>query len=221
MRGKFLFIPLVGLVVAALACSSPAGGNATATTPAALFREDFSSSGSGWSAGSTDNGSADYGSGDFVIKTAKTTWFVWSHAGQSNLSNIHIEATVKNAGAADAAFGVMCDYTDGDNYYFLGFGADGFYAIGRAQGGTENILTSTENKWIQSDQIPQNAASYRLGADCGNGALTLYVDGKKIASVNDSAFTSGDVGVFAQSFDNPNAEVHFDDFVVTSLAATQ
>ena len=41
--------------------------------------------------------------------------------------------------------------------------------------------------------------------------------GKTVASVDDTTFTTGQVGLFAQSFDQANAEIHFDDFVVTKL----
>jgi hypothetical protein len=64
-----------------------------------------------------------------------------------------------------------------------------------------------------------NADSYRLGADCGNGTLTLYVDGQQIASVNDSSYTSGKVAVFTWSADEAGrtSNVSFDDFVMTTL----
>ena len=35
----------------------------------------------------------------------------------------------------------------------------------------------------RKDLIEKNKSSYRVGADCGNGTLTLYVDGQQIASV--------------------------------------
>ena len=70
--------------------------------------------------------------------------------------------------------------------------------------------------------IAENAASYRIGADCGNGTLTLYVDGNQIASVSDTTYTTGRVGVIAWSGDEaPAADVLFDDFVVTRLAAAE
>jgi hypothetical protein len=66
--------------------------------------------------------------------------------------------------------------------------------------------------------IAQNKDTYRVGADCGNGILTLYVDGQVIDSVPDSTYTSGFVGLFTWSGDNVStADITFDDFLVTTF----
>jgi len=66
--------------------------------------------------------------------------------------------------------------------------------------------------------IDTNTSSHRIGADCGNGTLTLYVDGKVIDSVTDYTYANGGVGLFAWSGLNiSSADVTFDDFIMTSL----
>jgi len=87
--------------------------------------------------------------------------------------------------------------------------------IARLNGDAEVFLTNN-NRWARSDDIPRKAAAYRLGADCGNGVLTLYVDGKQIASVKDATFAKGDVGLFVSTQKTKDVEVRFDDFVVTA-----
>ncbi|MBI3163725.1 MAG: hypothetical protein HYZ24_03505, partial [Chloroflexi bacterium] len=58
----------------------------------------------------------------------------------------------------------------------------------------------------------------RIGADCANGKLTLYVDGQEIASVEDSTYASGGFALFVWSGDQPNGtDVSFDDFIMTQL----
>ena len=58
--------------------------------------------------------------------------------------------------------------------------------------------------------IPNNASSYRVSADCGNGRLTLYVDGQQIASVTDNTYGTGRAGLFTWSGDKaPSANVYF------------
>jgi hypothetical protein len=57
-----------------------------------------------------------------------------------------------------------------------------------------------------------------VGGDCGNGKLTLYVDGKQIASVSDNTYGNGRVGLFIWSGEKvSSADVTFDDFLITSL----
>jgi hypothetical protein len=81
----------------------------------------------------------------------------------------------------------------------------------------DSILTN-DGQWIKSSLIASGADSYRLGADCGNNTLALYVDGQLIDSVTDSTYTSGNVGLFAWSGEELNGtNVSFDDFVLTKL----
>jgi len=62
------------------------------------------------------------------------------------------------------------------------------------------------------------SGSMRIGLDCGNGSLVLYVNGQQIDSVADSTYTSGVVGIFAASDDQENSTVvTFDDFAVSKL----
>ena len=225
MRAKVFFIPLTALVLAALACGGGSGGGNILPSPTpkpagpqALFKDDFSDSGSGWSTGDSENSSADYENGEFVIKVKTDKLSAWSNPDQNSLSNIHIEVTARSVGKAqDAAFGIICNYQDNQNFYRLGIGSDGYYAIEKKVDGESTIFTNDENKWVSSDEIAQNADAYKLGADCGRGKLTLYVDGKQIASVSDSTYTKGDVGLFGLTFDNAGAEIRFDNFLATAL----
>ena len=65
--------------------------------------------------------------------------------------------------------------------------------------GKRDVFLTNNDQWASSDLITKNASSYRVGADCGNGNLTLYVDGQQIASVSDASYTSGGVAVFTWS----------------------
>jgi hypothetical protein len=57
-----------------------------------------------------------------------------------------------------------------------------------------------------------------MGADCGNGTLTLYVDGQQIASIFDASYVSGEVALFISSSENATTtNLSFDDFLMTEL----
>jgi hypothetical protein len=215
MRSRIMIFPVVALAVAALACAggTPDPGESDGT----LFEDDFSDRRSGWTTGVGESGSVDYVADEYAIKVGDSNWFIWGVPGESDLADIHIEVTAIDLGpATDAGFGIICHYVDDQNFYYLGIGSDGYYAIARFVDDEVTFLSDSEG-WIESDGIALDAASYRLGADCGQGTLTLYVDGEAIDSVADDTFSSGDVGLFVLSASEPNAEVHFDDFVVTAL----
>jgi hypothetical protein len=219
MRHRYMGAVVVVLAMSALACTCNLLSGLTGSTSQSLFQDDFSNKNNGWDENTSDNASTGYGNGDYVMKVFQTSWFVWANpeSAKSSLSNIHIAVTASNTGAAtEPGFGVICDYVDRDNYYYMGVSVDGYYIIVKTMNGDDTPL-SDQSSWITSDAVPVNASSYNLEADCGNGTLTLSVNGQQVDSVSDSTFSSGSVGLFARSFDEPNAEIHFDNFVVTAL----
>ena len=218
MRNKLVVVAIILLAIPALACQTLLGG-VSLEPSTSLFEEDFSSRSNGWDVISTDSHSVDYGAGDYSVQIFTTEWFVWANPNEANLSlaDVHVEVTARNTGAAtEPGFGIMCHYMDEENYYYLGVSTDGYHIIAKTEGGVDTVLTGAD-KWSSSDQVPLNAASYRVGADCGKGTLTLYVNGKQVASLVESTFTVGTVGLFAQAFAEQPVEIRFDDLVVTAL----
>jgi serine/threonine protein kinase len=190
-------------------------GATSTPEPQALFQDDFTEPSGIWNTFDDGEVSRQFETGEYVFRSSKTGWFTWDNPDES-VSNVRVEVTARNTGADDASFGLMCGYQDDENYYYAGIGSDGYYAIIRTEGNDDYFLTDASNQqWIQSDLIPLNAESYRVALECSDGDLTLYVDGTSIATVQDTTFGAGDVGLFLLTFDKPDGEVRFDDFVVT------
>jgi len=207
---------IASLILASLACStSSLLGNGS------LLEDDFSNSDSGWGTGTDADSAIEYVNAGLQMKIFTSNFFVWSTPDDQDYENVHIEVTVINNDTdSTTAFGILCDQqvTDSAFYYFAMTPA-GEYAIAKASIATSDVFLTNNDKWETSDAIAVNAASYRVGADCGNGTLTLYVDGKQIDSVSDSSYTTGGVGVFTWSGEDvAAADVTFDDFVMTKLA---
>jgi hypothetical protein len=108
---------------------------------------------------------------------------------------------------------------DPDSFYFFGVTPAGQYAIVKAAAAQpSDIFLTNGNQWGYSDLITPNATSYRVGADCGDGTLTLYMDGQQVDSVTDSDYSSGGVGLFTWSGEEASsADVMFDNLIVTRL----
>ena len=218
MCKRLFFVPLGLLWIAALACGSGTGPTPTASGPKVLLKDDFSKSDSGWVTGADSQSSVEYDQEEYVVKISDTGLLVWGTADEDNLAEVHVVVQARNVGSAtDPTFGIVCHYQDDQNFYYMGIGADGFYAIAKYENDQLTILTDKDNQWIQSDKIKRNAAAYTLEADCGGGRLTLYVDGTRIDSVEEASFSQGRLGLFARSFDAAGVEVHFDNFVATEL----
>ncbi len=184
-----------------------------------LLKDDFSDSNSGWGTGTDASSSVEYAAGGLHMAIFKANYFTWSNPDTEKYSNVHMEVTAKNeSGKTRSGYGLMCNQqTTDSSYYYFAITPDGQYVIGKSQTGKEDLFLTNKNEWASSDLIPQDAASYRIGADCGPGNLVLYVNGKQVDSASDTAYTEGGVGVFLWSGDNPTGAVTYDDFVMTSL----
>ena len=183
-----------------------------------LLQDDFSSQ--DWGTLTDADNSIAYDGESLRMKIFKKNWFVWSTPNGEIYKNVHMEVTVNNNdGENTTAFGLMCYQQETtSSYYYLAMTSAGEYAIVLAADGASDLFLTNNDKWAASDLINKKQASYRVGADCGNGTLTLYVDGQLIDSVSDETYTDGGVGVFTWSGENvSNADVTFDDFVVKSL----
>ncbi len=211
-----IFLAIACLALSALACQALTSGGSKA-----LLSDDFSSSSSTkWGTGTNSDSSIEYVSEALQMIVYTKNWFVWSTPNDQDYQNIHLEATVKDNGTdSTTAFGILCDKQKStSNFYYVAITPAGEYAIAKAVEGQSDVFLTNNNQWASSDAITKNAASYHIGADCGSGTLTLYVDGKQIASAPDSTYTTGSVGLLIWSGENAtNTNMSFDDFLMTKL----
>jgi hypothetical protein len=215
-QGRVLLV-VVALAATSLACSLalPGGGP--------LFQDDFSTSGQ-WGIGTDADSSIEYAEGGLQMQIFTNNWFIWSIPNSEPYENIHVEVTVKNNGTdPTTAFGILCNQQPvNDLFYYVVITPAGEYAIAETSLTQPDVFLTNDDQFAQSDLIPVEAPSYRIGADCLNGSVTLYVDGNQIASVSDDTFTKGTAGLLTWSGqDVSTANVIFDDFVVTKYEPPQ
>lgn len=216
MRSKLGLFPLLALGLAALACSLvpyPAG--------TVLFKDDFADTSGDWK----NIQHSTVAEGKLVMKVADTGMLDWTNINEPDLANVHLEVTAENSGrVSDEVFGLVCGYSEYDtksgdtttsnaDFYFLGIGTDGYYVIGKYEK-SDNPKVLAKG---QSDRFADPSGTYRLGADCSDGNVTLYVDGQQVATAADTSFAKGDVGLFLGTYKKANGEATFKDFVATAL----
>jgi hypothetical protein len=184
-----------------------------------VLEDDFSDS-SIWGLLDESTATIAYDGEMLRIKIFKKNWIVWTTPNGEYYENVRTEVTAyNNDGEPSTAFGVMCYQQDEvSSYYYAVVTPEGDYVIAKAKEGETDVYLTNNDQWDTSDLIANNASSYRVGLDCGNGTLSLYVDGQLIDSVSDDSYTSGTSGLVAWSgFDVSSADVSFDDFLITSL----
>lgn len=234
-RNVRIYFAISMLGLAALACQAVSGGETPAgenpqvvapTAPASdeepatanvILSDDFSSA--KWGTSTDSDSAVEYVDGTLQMIVHSRNWFVWSTPDNSDYSNIHMEVTVINNDTdSTTAFGLICNKTSDSDFHYVAMTPAGQYAIARAVSGETDFFLTNNDQWADSGLIPVNAPSYRVGMDCGNGRLALYVNGQRIAAVSDSTHTSGQVAVFTWSGEEAtNTNVSFDDFLMTAL----
>jgi serine/threonine protein kinase len=190
------------------------------STGEVLLKDDFSQDDVIWGTLTDENNSIEYDGETLRMQIFLENWFVWSTPNNEIYRDVHVEVMVtNNDGQPNTAFGVLCNQQEADgSYYYLAMTPGGEYAIAIAAEGQTDFFFTNDDQWGTSALITRNKDTYRVGADCGKGVLTLYVDGLAIDSASDSTYTSGGVGLVTWSGNNaPSADAIFDDFIVTSL----
>lgn len=158
---------------------------------------------------------------DGVLRlTAATNGLIaWSNPGKSFTDSEITVQTRQLTGPNDNAYGVICRYFDDQNFYIFLISGDGYYAIGKYQSGISQIqyLTGTPpDHYVQSDAISQGASLNQLRVRCVGNRLSMYANGTLLTEVEDSTFTSGDIGVAAGVFEAGRLVVEFDNVQVTN-----
>lgn len=208
---RFLLLVLLLLFGA---CSNGMEGAAEIALPtqawdAVLFQDDFSNPKSGWDRASQDGNSTDYADGKYRITLSTPQQDIWANPYQYFDHDIIVEVDVwQNPSTAQAAYGIICGYSDVNNFYALTIGGGGYVEIFRYQQGQRLTLYSAENQ-------PGIASEHNhLEALCASSALQLRVNGSLVAEVETPEFLYGDVGLIGSSFDETGVEILFDDFIV-------
>lgn len=219
-RNHRILLAIVVLALATLACQTVMGGGISTSTPIpkVILSDDFSSS--RWGTGTDSDSSVEYSNGALQMIVYTKNWFVWSTPNDQSYQNVHLEVTAINNGTdATTSFGLVCNkQSNAATFYYFAITPAGEYAIAKSSEGQSDVVLTNDGQWTASDAIAKNASSYRLGADCSNGNLALYVDGKQITSVSDASYISGGIALFTSSGkDATTTNVSFDDFLLSEL----
>jgi hypothetical protein len=216
---------LVGLVLLAMVITACGGGAVTTLVPVqesatepptdsgALVQDDFSDPNSGWDRVSVTEGSTDYQDGGYRIFVNTTNYSIWANPNQATYTDVSVEVDAhKIGGDDDNEFGIVCRHADPGNFYAAVISSDGFYGFyRRVDGGSfEGIGTG---QFEQSSAINLGSESNHIRLDCVGSTLTLYANGTLLGEASDSTISSGDVGLYAGTFEVTGTDILFDNFV--------
>lgn len=181
-----------------------------------LFADDFSTPGNGWPQGSTNGAQYRYEDGAFWVTANRPDILYYALPdGSYGDASLAVQASLESGGGM-SYFGLLCRIQDADNFYYLVVRSDGYFTIGKLQGGKFTSLMPAG--WTYNAGLAQAAPPYALRADCAGDTLSLHLGDKKLGEAQDDDFTSGKVGLaLAAIGEGQRLEVSFDDFVVRAL----
>jgi hypothetical protein len=209
MKNRKALLAVVVLLLATMACSIL---DRFETDRSVLFEDDFSRESSGWDVSSESFGSASYFDGEYRLLVHEAWYDVWANPYKDfGDVDITVEAR-KEAGPDDNNFGIICRSVSDSEFYMGLIASDGYYIIQKLTvDGYEGL---SGESFDYSDAIIQGDATNTIRLTCIADTITLYANGTQLTSVQDSAYTRGDVGLLAGSFDTAGVDIRFDNFMV-------
>jgi len=134
------------------------------------------------------------------------------------LSNFYLEATLDsgNCSGRDRYGLVVRSGLSGEQYigYLFGITCDGRYSLRIWDGDEfEDVISWTSSTLIQAG----SGKTHRLGLWAKGNRLILYVDGQKLADVQDSTYTTGKFGLFVGSVETDDFQVKVDEIAYWNL----
>ena len=214
---KNILAAILAVLLFATACAPLPAKSTPIANDKVLFSDDFSKPTSGWDRFQDYAGVTDYANVGYLIYIKSANMIKWTNPTPAKAfpNDVHIEVdATMSFGPDNNAFGVICRYQDPDNYYYFYISSDGYAGIGKKQKGSHSIISATDGKLGKVDGINTGAASNHLRADCVGSNLTLYVNGKQVATTKDSAFPGGNVGLIARTYATGGADILFNNFFV-------
>lgn len=175
-----------------------------------VYKDNFSSD-SGWPVFNGEQVYLRYAMGGYVVVNKVIKDAVW---GVRNLfyPDVRIEVTGSRLdGPLDGYYGIICNFADGSNYHILAVGSDGWYGIGKQKAGELKFLHEAKDT---TGTVNTGNAPNLIRADCIGTSLVLWVNGVRLAEVQDTDFTAGAVGVAAGTRAVTGYEALFDDFMI-------
>ena len=210
MKSRRFFFILIMLVLASLACLSTATKTPTNDV---LFSDNFSDTSKKWDQVSETTRTTDYYNKAYRIVMNDKDSDAWSNPGKESFTDTRIEVdATKNSGPDDNDFGIICRYTNVDQFYYAVISSDGYYAISKMTSSGGKQVGNT--KMLESNKITKGASTNHIRFDCVGSTLTLFVNGSQVDQQTDKDYTTGNVGLIAGTFTDPGTDILFDNFVV-------
>jgi hypothetical protein len=178
-----------------------------ASTSDPIYSDDFSQQ--TWRTYSSDNSTSKYEDDEYHIVVEKTDWEDHEAAGET-FSDFALEVTGWQVDGPPGKYGLIFRLEDDDNFYRFGVTNDGLYSVRERLGDEWYEFV----EWSYSPAIEKGQQANRLKVVAIGERMAFFVNDEHLITVRDESFSTGDIGVFGATFDEPGVHVAFDDLTV-------
>jgi hypothetical protein len=181
-----------------------------------LYQDNFINPFSGWARGKIDN---------FIVRYAGLNYYrvqaqAWKNQYLAFVPdepeygdvNVDIKAIPEAASGGDFRYGLVLRRS-GDQYYafVISPSTKKWYFLKRSSAGLEILREGTD------DRIRDLDAREALRVEAIGSLFFFYINGRFIDWISDSDYASGEVGLFVETMDNPDAIIRFDSIILWDL----
>lgn len=129
-------------------------------------------------------------------------------------ANIDIQAIAAAASGGDFRYGITFRRTGSEFYAFvISPVTKTWYFLKNSSSGPEILK---EGKEERIDGLDSREA---LRVEAYGSMFFIYINGRFIDSISDAAYASGEVALFVETLQNPDAEVRFDSIIIWDMTA--
>ncbi len=176
-----------------------------------LLYDDFSDATSGFSEKADDESSQGYRDGTYFINVVTDSLAVWSTVNHT-FDDFVLQVDARQiTGDLFNEYGVLFRYQNNTNFYSFDVTGEGSFALFKLQ--DDEWVTLVD--WQESAYLNPLGEWNHLQIICQGNRITLYANDQELISVTDDTFASGDIALFAGTFDEPEVEAVFDNLIVT------
>jgi hypothetical protein len=200
-------IALLALSLLALSCAGRDKG------PTEAWRTGFDDA-AGWELSSDAVADVAVGEGHLRVHVLSAGQVAWATS-ESRWDNVHlsVEAT-QISGPHDNEYGVLVRMQDDQHFYAFSISGDGYVRAARYDAGDWTVLGSD---WTPHDAILLGEATNRLELVAEGAHFDFRVNDQSVLQVEDTAYATGRLGLYAGSFTEGDVVVVFDTLEASPL----
>jgi len=175
-----------------------------------ILEETFTDNSNNWYLEEYVEGNVTISEGQLLMDIYAENTYIFSEIQDIDYESVILVTNVNILNPVnDGDFGFICGYQDNNNFTALEISEDGYFTIWTL---VDNEFVTLES-WTESDIIPKTG-SFLLSAYCGPDRLALAVNETFLVESSNPDYRSGNVGLIAGTYENPNFSIGFDDFIL-------